>query len=128
MLCCLLSLVAFAGPTAADDVKRDASKAVDTTGKFLSEKKDDFARRMQDKLDGIDSELKQLRASAEGKTKEAQHAIDERSHDLEKRRQDVAQQLEDLKKSSESTWKRLRRGVEHAVSDLQQAVTGSDKK
>jgi TolA-binding protein len=114
--------------TSTQEVKKQASEAVETTGRYLAERKEDFATRMQQRLDALNSELARAReAAAEGK-KEVQKDVQQKIADLENKKAEADRKLTELRKAGGSAWESLRSGVEKAVGDLEDGFKGEKGK
>lgn len=114
--------------TSAAEVKKQAAEAVETTGRYVSEHKDEYAARMQQRLDELNAELAKLGKKAKEGTQEARKGVNEKIAELEAKKGDAEQKLSELKKASGSAWESLKSGVEQAVDDLDYAVHGPAKK
>ncbi len=110
--------------TTGADVKREAGEAVDTSKRYLNEKKEDFEVRMEARLVELRVKAKALRESIEKQGKETKSDAKEKLAALSKQEQAAADRLAAVKKAGGSAWKSLRTGVEQAVDDLDRGLNG----
>ncbi len=102
----------------ADDVSQKAADTAKAAQKYAEEKKDEFAARMQSRLDEAGHQLDKLKASAEHQGKKAKAGLKKQIDELNRKSKDTQRRLGELKKSSGDAWKKLRAGVESAVDEL----------
>jgi chromosome segregation ATPase len=114
--------------TSTAEVKKQAAEAVEATGHYVSESKDEYAERMQRRIDALNAELARLGKKAKDSGKEARKGVDEKIAELEAKKGDAEKKLAELRKASGSAWESLKTGVEQAVDELDDAVRGPAKK
>ena len=139
--CLLIGCVALCGcnaensapparPTTGEDVRRDVGKAADTTGAYLSEKRDEYAAELKQRLGGLDVKIAELKQRANELGKDAHERWKPQLDRLEELRQETESKLEsvqkasgpaweDIKQGAESAWKKLHESYEHASSSLE---------
>lgn len=116
--------VSLYAQTSGSDVKKEASEAVDASGRYLKETKEDFEARMEARLVELRAKTKALKESTDKKSKELKEDAKVKLAALEKQEQAAAERLAAVRKAGGSAWKSLRQGVEQAVDDLDRGING----
>jgi hypothetical protein len=112
-------LLAEPAKTTATDVKNKAGETVDTARRYASEKKDEFEKRMGDKMKSLRDDVTELKDKAKNG---AEKTADDTVKDLEAKEKTADAKLGELGKAGGKAWSSLKAGVEKAVDDLDEGV------
>ncbi|QDT40737.1 hypothetical protein Pan241w_07950 [Gimesia alba] len=105
----------------SEDVKKEIGEAVDTTKEFTKEKRDEYARQINQKLDDLNKKIAELEAKGDKLKEDAKTKWNERLKNLKQNRDQMSQQLEEFNKSSADAWDGLKRDLDIAWTNLKQA-------
>ena len=106
---------------AAQDVKREATEAVDTTSDYLAQQKREFIAKAEHDLADLGTAMEDLRTRAQGATAETKAKMDEALRNLERERTQTQQKLSDLKSASANAWQDAKAGFQSALERLRQS-------
>jgi hypothetical protein len=113
------SLLLAEPKTTAADVKKEAGETVDAAKRYANEKKDDFEKRMGDKMKSLRNDVTELKDKAKNG---AEKTADATVKDLEAKEKTADAKLSELGKAGSKAWSSLKGGVEKAVDDLDEGV------
>jgi hypothetical protein len=110
-----------ARPTTDADVHRDVGKAVETTGNYLSEKRDEYTVELKQRLTGLDGKIAELKQRASTLGEEARERWKPQLERLEELRAETETKLEAVQKASGPAWEDFKQGAESAWKKLHEA-------
>lgn len=110
-----------ARPTTSEDVRRDVGKATETTGKYLSQKQDEYTVELKQRLAGLDGKIAELKQRADSLGEEARERWKPQIARLEELRGETESKLESLQKASGPAWEEFKQGAESAWKKLHEA-------
>jgi len=87
-----------------------------------AEKKEDYRRGIERRMDWLDGRIHQLKLDAARKGRDSKERLDRELPDLQKQREAARQKLVELEAASGSAWNKLKEGVETAVQKLEDVV------
>ena len=109
------------GKVTSEDVRKDATHAVNTAVEFSEQNKEEFQKNLDSKLQAMDAEIKKLREKGQGLKDQAKADWDKKMVDLEAKREAVHAKVIDIGKSNAAAWKDVQNGAESAWNDLDKA-------
>jgi hypothetical protein len=89
--------------------------------------KEDFERRVNKQIDGLEKDLADLRHKAEHQEAKARHDMDELLRDADHKGKDAHKKVDELTKASGDAWHDLEKGVSQAVDDFSEGVARARK-
>lgn len=110
------------GDVTANDVKRQVSEAVDTTGKFLDRDHGEAQRRLEATTRDLGKSVEVWKEKLRNATDEERPALEAKVRDLERRYDAVKEQVVEFGRSHEDTWESVRDRVDHSLNDLKNAL------
>jgi len=114
-------------PPSAEDVKREVGEAAEAATEFASQKKDEYAKALRQKLDELDTSLEDLKQKAGTLTDEAKARWEANRPELERKREDLNKKLDELEASSGDAWEHVKDGLDSAWNDLKKAADEAAK-
>lgn len=112
-------------PVTASDVKEEIKEAVEATGIFTQQKKDEYFEQFESKINEWEQEITGLEAKLESKatelTQEGKAEWKERLETLRNKKEMTAQKLDELKTAASPAWEELKKGMDAALEDLNKA-------
>jgi hypothetical protein len=87
-----------------------------------TERKEDYRRGIERRMDWLDGRIHQLKLDAARKGRDSKERLDGELPDLQKQREAARQKLMELEATSGSSWHKLKEGVETAVQKLEDTV------
>ena len=105
----------------AEDVKKEVGEAVDTAKEFTMQKRDEYAKQIQQQLTELNGKIAALETKGAQLKDDAKQKWNERLKNLKQNRDQVSQQLEEFNKSSADAWEGLKRDLDIAWNNLKQA-------
>jgi len=106
----------------AEDVREEASEAVDASVDYAASKKEEYEREVADKLARIDKRLARLKEQVADAGEEAGAELRDTVDRLSEKRQEVQSELARLRERAPDAWRELRDGLNAAVADLDKAL------
>lgn len=106
--------------TTGQDVKKKTVEAGEVAVEYTKEQKDAFVRDMEENIDSVKKEIKDLKTKAGKET-------DEKVKRLEAYQAQLEKDLAKLKKSTGSAWQEVRKGTVSAWEELRKAVSNAKK-
>lgn len=88
----------------------------------MSDKRDQYVKKMKAQLDEWNAEIEKLQAKAEKAEANARIEYDSQLRDLRKMRNDAQSKLSELQKAGDEAWDRLKEGFEGSWQSFQTAV------
>jgi TolA-binding protein len=105
-----------------EDVKKDTNEAMNTVQNYTQQKKEEYLRQMNAKLEELENKIKELQNKAESKTsglkEESKAKFNQSMEALNKEKQEAAEKLEELKSASGETWNDIKSGADSAMDQL----------
>jgi hypothetical protein len=113
--------VSLVGCTSAN--RQEARNEAEETRARATSARDEYSRKMQDRLDRIDREIDEERAKAKARkmNAKAQKAWDNRMDDLQKMRAETREKYNEMKNSTENGWEKFKDGMDTAADKLDRA-------
>lgn len=105
----------------AEDVKREAGEAFETSSQYAKEQAEELHRQLQRKIDELGPQIERLKSQARDLKEQAKPEWDKRIAQLEEQRRVAQQKLDAWKKASPEAWKELKTGASRAWSDLKES-------
>ncbi len=105
----------------SEDVRRDASHAVNTAVDFSQQSKEEFQKNLEARLTQLDAEIMKLREKGRDRTDQAKVDWDRKLADLETKREAARTKLDEVIHSSGEAWKDVKQGAQLAWDNLEKA-------
>jgi TolA-binding protein len=109
------------GKVTPEDVRRDASQAVNTAAEFSQQTKEEFQKKLEARLNSLDAEITKLREKGRDLKDESKVNFNQKMADLEVKRDAVRTKLAEVGKTSGDAWKDVQKGAQSAWEDLDKA-------
>ena len=103
------------------DVKDSVSEAVETTGAYMAQQKEEAVKDMQQGLEALDRKREALQAKMADLSDEARQDLQHRLDQLKAEQQKLEERLEELKTASGQAYEEMKAGLEQSLNDLQDA-------
>jgi len=117
----LLAILAGCGDNSQHKAQDTATKAVDGTKDFTTQKKDEFLAAMGRKMKDLDARMDELGKKSQGYREDAKSESDKAMAGLREQRDALGKKYDALKKTGEDTWEKARAGVASALGDMEKA-------
>jgi len=105
-----------------EDVKKESEKAMESTTDYTHEKKEEYVRQMEAKLEEFDKEMKEFQAKVESRAaelkEESKAEFNQSMEALGKKKQAADEKIEELKSAGSDAWDDLKVGVDSAMDEL----------
>ncbi len=115
------------GKVTSQDVRRDASKAVNSAVEFSQQAKADFQNNLDAGLKKLEVEIDALREKGRDLKDDAKTSWDQKMADLEIRRDATRSKLSELKTSTAEAWKDMQKGAQSAWDELELAFQDASR-
>jgi len=102
--------------TTADDVKKETREAIDVTGKYLSEQKDDAVATTKEQYEKLKDRWSSLMETAEAKGDEAKEKLAEYKDDLDVQMDKLDQQIDKMQEAGDEAWTDVRKNTAEALN------------
>jgi hypothetical protein len=89
--------------------------------------KEDYERRVNKQIDGLEKDLAELRRKAEHQEAQARRDLDQLLRDADHKGKDAHKKMDELTKASGEAWHDLEKGVSKAVDDFADGVDRARK-
>jgi CHASE3 domain sensor protein len=109
------------GKTSADQLKQQASQAMNSTRDYMASKKEQFVQDSQEKLDALQQKYDQWKQHASVEGAEAKQKLAELEDNFANRLSSAKDTLGKVKEAGLDTWQKTASGVDEAVKQLQDA-------
>lgn len=116
------------GEVTSQDVRRDASQAIQTTAEYTRQAKDEFQRNLEARLKELEPQIAKLREKGRELKDEAKVDWDRKMAELEAKRDVARAKLHELSQSGEEAWKDVQKGAESAWAELSKAFDDASQK
>lgn len=104
-----------------EDVKKEVGEAVDTAKDFTMQKRDEYAKQINQKLKGLDVKIAELEAKGANLKDDAKKKWNEKLDDLKMKRGKVAEKVDQFSKSSADAWEGLKKDMDSAWENLKKS-------
>ncbi len=115
------------GKVTSQDVRRDASKAVNSAVEFSQQAKVDFQNNLDTGLKKLEAEMATLREKGRDLKDDAKTNWDQKMADLEVKRDATRSKLIELQTSSAAAWKDMQTGAQSAWEELESAFRDASR-
>jgi TolA-binding protein len=115
------------GTVTSEDVRRDASQAVDTAAEFSQQTKEEFQKNLDARLKELDAQIAELREKGRDLKDQAKVNWDRKIADLETKRDAARAKLAEVGKSSAEAWKDVQQGAQSAWDELERAFQDASR-
>jgi Skp family chaperone for outer membrane proteins len=128
-----LTLTGCPQPTATkkittEDVRRETKEAAQTGKEFLAQKKAEYQKELDKKLDEMNVELKKWQEKAEKASGDAKAEMEKQVKDLQAQRDALAAKAKDFANDTGEAWEEVKKGLEKSWTELKEAFDkASDK-
>jgi len=119
-----LSLMACGGnqtDTTAEDVQQEAQEAVETTGQFLSQERQEYMTGIEQKMNHMETRIAELKEKAAQAGEAQKKEVLEDVQQLEVKYDAARESMNKLQSSSEEAWEEMKSGLEAAVDEVDDA-------
>lgn len=106
---------------ASAEVTTDNKEAAKSTGTYLHQKKEQYQKKIEEKLHLFENKVKQLYVRAEKKSVRAKEKVSRAADDLKKKSDAAKNKLRDLKESGEEKWENARTELDAMLKDLERS-------
>ena len=106
---------------------RDAGQAVETAAESFQQTKEEFQKKLDAQLPGLDAEIVKLRQKGRELKDEAKTNWDQKMADLETKRDAARVKLAEGGSSSAEAWKDVQKGAQSAWDELDQAFRDASR-
>lgn len=120
-LCQSAGLAADDKKVTAGDVKEQVQKTVKTAGEYAAEKRDEYQKLMEAKINEWSARIAELEAAAKKAQAETREKAELQIQELKKKKAALEEKLKELKQSSAGAWNDVKAGLEKAVDALKKA-------
>ena len=107
------------------DVKKEATEAMETAKAYTRQQKEEYQKKMEARLQELDSEIQQLQAKAQSSATELKEKskaeFNQSMEDLRNKQQVATEKLNELKSASGQAWEDIKGGVNSAMDELGKA-------
>jgi hypothetical protein len=110
-----------------DDVKSDASKALNTASEYSSERKEEMIKKWNDQLATMDEQMDEMKKKGSQLVGEAKDNWDKKMTELELKRQAAKDKIKELQNSSAEAWVDFEKGAAAAWEDVKKAFQDASK-
>jgi hypothetical protein len=115
------------GKVTSEDVRRDASQAVNTAAEYSQQTKEEFQKKLATQFDELDDKIVKLREKGRDLKDESKVKWDQKMAELEKKREAARVKLDEVGHSSAEAWKDVQKGAASAWDELDKAFRDASK-
>ena len=115
------------GTITSGDVRRDADQAAETAAEYSQQTKEEFQKKLEAQLQGLDAEIAKLREKGGELKDEAKTNWDQKMADLETKRDAARAKLAEVGSASAEAWKDVQKGAQLAWDELDQAFRDASR-
>ncbi|MBI5632664.1 MAG: hypothetical protein HZA15_04225 [Nitrospirae bacterium] len=108
--------------------KTGSKEGAGTTGTYLYQKKEEYQKKAEEKLNRLEANVKQLYLRAEKKGERAREKITRAADNLRKKSESAKNKLKDLKESGEEKWDIARDELDSMLKDLERTYNRTASK
>jgi len=105
----------------SEEVKKEVGEAVETTGVYLDQKKDEYIRQAEVKMEELGKKTAELENRLEKETAEMKERHKEEILGLKKKQEELQKKINELKSSSAKAWEEFKTGIDAALDDLEKS-------
>ncbi|MFN7291697.1 MAG: hypothetical protein ACK5YR_19395 [Pirellula sp.] len=110
-----------------DDVKSDASKALNTASEYSSEQKKKMIQKWQEQRSAMDLQMEELKKKGEQLTADAKDDWNKKMTVLESKRQAAKEKIIEMENSTAEAWGDIEKGAVAAWDDFKNAFQDASK-
>jgi hypothetical protein len=104
-----------------EDVKQEAGEAVETTEAYLDQRKDEYIKQVEVKMEDIGVKTVELENLLAEETTETKEDLNEKIQGLKKKQEELQKKIDELKSSSAEEWEEFKTVIDKALDDLERA-------
>jgi DNA repair ATPase RecN len=101
-----------------DDVTRKLGEAAETTGRFLSQKKDEYLPKIKSEVEELDQDLEALNERSAELSEEAREKLKKTLPVLQEKRKELQEQMEKAMKDNDVSWEQVGERIDKAWREL----------
>jgi chromosome segregation ATPase len=105
-----------------EDVEKEIEEAAETTGAYLSEKRQKIINDLEAQMDKAGEEIGKLKQQISSVSDNVKEEYKEKINSLEAQRDKAQKKADQLKKSSSDAWDEIKEGVEMALTELDKSI------
>jgi len=105
----------------AEDVKKETKEALGAAKELTVQQKEEFQKKMRDKLDRIQREIDRLVFKANQAKKETRAELNKVIGELQKKKDAIAKKLQELESASGKAWNDLKSGLNASMEELEKS-------
>jgi len=109
------------GEVTMEDVKKETKEAAETAGQYAMQKKEEYQKALEDKLEAYDEKIDDLSAMAGKAIGDAKTEMEKSIDELKAKRDSAAEKLDELRGSSGEAWEDMKTGMDKAMDDIEKA-------
>jgi hypothetical protein len=106
----------------AAKVAAETREALQTTGKFVAQNKDELVAEVREELRDVNTKLDEMQAQADSLSAEARSEFQQRWQTVTEKREALKTKLDELSASTGDAWRELRDGTQQAWDEFAGAV------
>ena len=100
------------------EVKKEAAEAAKTTGDYLKQEKEEYEKKIREKLKDFDREAGEWKEKLKDVGKKGRAETEQQLKKLNKKQAEASERLDKLKDKTGRAWKKLKTQMENAMEDL----------
>ncbi len=103
------------------DVKKETGEAIETTGAYVRQQKEQYQKEVEEKLQGIGGKIKELNRRAEKSGRKAKEKLTDAVEELKQKRDAVSDRLKGLREAGLEKWEKARTELDSMISDIERS-------
>ncbi|HCO26326.1 MAG: hypothetical protein CME31_00540 [Gimesia sp.] len=104
-----------------EDVKQKIGEAADTAKEFTKQKRDEYAKQLDQQLEGLDEKIAELETKGAKLKDDAKVEWNKKLEDLKSKRGKLSEKLKEFNASSSEAWEGLKKDLDIAWGNLKEA-------
>jgi TolA-binding protein len=106
----------------AEDIRHETKEALETAREYTLQQKEAYQKKMETKLEELDTRIDKMKAEARESTEETKASIEKKVKELEAKRDAATKKLDEIKKSSVEKWENLKSDMDSLMNDLEKKI------
>ena len=115
------------GKVTSEDVRRDASQAVNTAAEYSQQTKEEFQKKLANQLNELDDKIVKLREKGRDLKDETKVKWDKNMAELETKREAARAKMAEVGHSSVEAWKDVQKGAQSAWDELDKSFRNASQ-
>ncbi len=105
-----------------EDIKKEATDALDVAKKFTQQEKDEYLKKMNNQIDTLKQDIANLKKDAQGASDSTKQKIDQQIQAMESQVDSLEKKIENFGTTTGKAWSDFVTGANKSLKELQDAM------